>query len=80
MLSAIDDEDYHRYGEHYWMVDMTMDCDQTEGGWFEVKSFITNAGSGWEGDITQVSTVFQEVMVDEIGCINRMNVDGTTNS
>lgn len=63
------------------MVDITMDCDQTEGGWFEVKSFLTNAGSGWESDITQVSTVFQrEVMVDEWDGIEGVNIDGTTHS
>lgn len=63
------------------MVDMTMDCDQTEGGWFEVKSFLTNAGSGWETDITQVSTVFHwEVMVDERCSIEGVDIGVTTNS
>ena len=32
-----------------------MDCSQTEGGWFEVKAFVTN-GAGWEGDINQVAS------------------------
>ena len=26
------------------MAEMEMDCSQTEGGWFEVKAFLTNAG------------------------------------
>ena len=42
------------WGDHYWMVDFDMDCSQTEDGWFEVKAFLTNAGNGWEGDISQV--------------------------
>lgn len=59
---------------------MAMDCDQTEGGWFELKSFLTNAGSGWETDITQVSTVFHgEVMVDEKGGIEGLNIYGDIN-
>ena len=33
------------------MVDVDMDCDSTENGWFEVKAFITNRG--WEGAIGQ---------------------------
>ncbi|KAK4293347.1 hypothetical protein Pmani_033953 [Petrolisthes manimaculis] len=49
-------QDLNKYGEHYWMVDMTMDCDQTEGGWFDVKAFLSNAGSGWENDIAQAPT------------------------
>ena len=32
-----------------------MDCDEAEGGWFDVKAFLTN-GSGWEIDVTQAST------------------------
>jgi alpha-amylase len=34
------------------MVSMEMDCSQTEGGWFEVKAYVTN-GDGWETDVTQ---------------------------
>ena len=37
------------------MLDVDLDCSETEGGWFEVKSFLTNAGEGWEADIAQVS-------------------------
>ena len=40
------------YGQHYWMVDVDMDCAATAGGWFEVKSFVSN-GPGWEADVTQ---------------------------
>lgn len=41
------------YGDHYWMLDVDMDCSQVEGGWFEVKAYLTNDGDGWEGDIAQ---------------------------
>jgi len=41
-------------GEHYWMVDMNMNCDETEDGWFEVKAYVTSVG--WEGDINQPGT------------------------
>ncbi len=40
------------WGHHYWMLDAEMDCSQTEGGWFEVKSYISN-GPGWEVDVLQ---------------------------
>lgn len=41
------------WGEHYWMLDVEMDCSRTVNGWFEVKSFISG-GPGWEPDIRQV--------------------------
>ena len=41
-------------GDHYWMIDVNMDCDATENGWFEIKGFVTN-GAGWEPDINQGS-------------------------
>lgn len=43
-----------RYGDHHWMVDLNMDCGQTENGWFELKALITNVG--WETDINQDAT------------------------
>nr|QJE50400.1 alpha amylase-related protein [Diaphanosoma celebensis] len=45
----------NKWGEHYWMLDVDMDCSQTESGWFEVKAFVTNAGSGWESDVSQTT-------------------------
>ena len=47
----------NRYGDHYWMLDVDMDCSQTEQGWFEIKAFLTNDAVGWEGDITQVREI-----------------------
>ncbi|CAH1775264.1 unnamed protein product [Owenia fusiformis] len=40
------------YGNHYWMLDVDMDCAKTEGNWFEFKVY-TDPTSGWEPDITQ---------------------------
>lgn len=30
---------HFRYGAHYWMWDVVMDCAQTLGGYFEVKGY-----------------------------------------
>ncbi|MEJ2042028.1 MAG: family 14 glycosylhydrolase [Reinekea sp.] len=40
------------FGEHYWMLDVDMDCSKTVNSWFELKSYISN-GPGWEGDVSQ---------------------------
>lgn len=45
------------WGDHYWMLDVDMDCAKTIDGWFEVKSFISNA-SGWENDISQADAPY----------------------
>ena len=43
---------FNLWGQHYWMLDVEMDCSRTQDGWFELKSFISN-GPGWEGNISQ---------------------------
>ncbi|XP_064112997.1 alpha-amylase-like isoform X2 [Macrobrachium nipponense] len=48
-------QELNQWGEHYWMIDTDMNCTQTENGWFELKAFLTNDGSGWEGDVSQNS-------------------------
>lgn len=45
------------WGDHYWMLDVDMDCGKTVNGWFEVKSFISN-GPAWEPDISQVGAPY----------------------
>lgn len=45
------------YGDHYWMLDVQMDCANTVNGWFELKSYISN-GPGWEGSISQSGTPY----------------------
>ncbi|XP_076311371.1 alpha-amylase-like isoform X1 [Tachypleus tridentatus] len=44
----------NKWGDHYWMIDFNMNCDETEQGWFEVKAFVTNS-YGWESDVNQKS-------------------------
>ena len=36
---------YNRFGEHYWFVDLEMDCSATENDWFEfkVKSYLVTS-------------------------------------
>ena len=48
----------NKYGEHYWMLDVDMDCSRTVDGWFEAKSFISN-GPGWENDVSQPGAPWQ---------------------
>jgi probable HAF family extracellular repeat protein len=40
------------WGQHYWKLDVMMDCSKTYNGWFEVKSYISN-GPGWESNVSQ---------------------------
>ena len=40
----------NRYGDHYWLLDVDMDCTKTgENGYFEVKGYSTSRG--WEVDV-----------------------------
>tara|TARA_R110001592_G_scaffold160851_1_gene393172 strand:- start:169 stop:2184 length:2016 start_codon:yes stop_codon:yes gene_type:complete len=45
------------WGEHYWMLDVDMDCSKAVNGEFEVKAFIKN-GQGWEGNISQAGAPY----------------------
>ena len=45
------------WGDHYWMLDVDMDCSKTVNGWFELKSFISG-GPGWEGNVSQSGTPY----------------------
>ena len=40
------------WGQHYWMLDVDMDCNKTVNGKFELKAYVKN-GQGWESDISQ---------------------------
>lgn len=51
------EEPLNNYGDHYWMLDVQMDCSNTVNGWFELKSYISN-GPGWEGTISQSGTPY----------------------
>jgi alpha-amylase len=45
------------FGQHYWMLDVDMDCSKTINGWFELKAYVKN-GQGWEGNISQSGTPY----------------------
>lgn len=45
------------WGQHYWMLDVDMDCTKAVNGIFEVKAFVKN-GQGWEGDIAQADAPY----------------------
>ena len=40
-----------RFGQHYWLVDIDMDCSRTDNGYFELKAIV----GGWEGNVVQGS-------------------------
>nr|AAO17927.2 alpha-amylase [Corbicula fluminea] len=40
--------DLNTYGQHYWLVDVDMDCSKTDNGWFELKAVVNNE---WEGNV-----------------------------
>lgn len=48
----------YRWGDHYWMLDVNMDCSKTEQGWFEVKAFLTNAGKFYAQKLTVLWCAF----------------------
>ncbi len=51
-------EPLNTYGQHYWMLDVQMDCSKAvQGLWFEFKTFISN-GPGWEANVAQSGTPY----------------------
>ena len=64
-------ETLNTMGSDYWMLDVDMDCLQTVGGWFELKSFITN-GPGWESDVSQSGTPYPST--NHMGQCGKINV------
>jgi alpha-amylase len=51
------EEPLNQWGQHYWMLDVQMDCSQTVNGYFEVKAYVKN-GQGWEANINQQDAPF----------------------
>lgn len=47
----------NQWGQHYWLLEVEMDCAATVDGWFELKAYISN-GPGWERDINQSGTPY----------------------
>lgn len=67
------EEPLNNWGQHYWMLDVQMDCSKAVDGWFEVKAFVKN-GQGWEGDINQTNTPYSsQNHMAQCGKINQFN-------
>ncbi|GMT06711.1 hypothetical protein PENTCL1PPCAC_28885 [Pristionchus entomophagus] len=49
--NSVDYQPLNKYGPDYWFVQLLMDCDKSENGWFELKGFMDQ----WEADIHQSS-------------------------
>lgn len=56
-----------RWGDHYWMLDVNMDCSETEQGWFELKAFLTN--SGIHHEFTELCYCFESTFDDDVFCV-----------
>jgi alpha-amylase len=54
--------DAHSLGDHYWMMDVDMDCSRAVcvngEAWFELKSYISNIPNGWERAISQAGAPY----------------------
>jgi alpha-amylase len=67
------EEPLNTWGNHYWMLDVDMDCSKTVNGYFELKAYVKN-GQGWESDIQQANTPFaSNNHVAQCGKINRFS-------
>ncbi|WP_404829984.1 alpha-amylase [Shewanella glacialimarina] len=67
------EEPLNIWGQHYWMLDVDMDCSKTVNGYFEVKAFVKN-GQGWESNISQSNTPFPSSNhVAQCGKVNQFN-------
>ncbi|MPY26227.1 alpha-amylase [Shewanella sp. YLB-07] len=51
------EDPFNIWGQHYWMLDVDMDCSKAVNGQFEIKAFIKN-GQGWESNISQVDAPY----------------------
>jgi alpha-amylase len=66
------------WGQHYWMLDVEMDCSKAVNGKFEVKAFVKN-GQGWEGNILQSGANYSSNNhFAECGQINKFEFNSNT--
>lgn len=56
-INGFGEDPQNKWGQHYWKLDVEMNCSRTANGWFELKSFISN-GPGWEPDIRQAGAPY----------------------
>jgi alpha-amylase len=72
------EEPLNIWGQHYWMLDVNMDCSKAVNNKFEVKAYVKN-GQGWEGDINQANTPYTSSNhVAECGKINKFDFNSNT--
>ncbi|MBT0586271.1 alpha-amylase [Alteromonas oceanisediminis] len=65
------EEPLNQWGDHFWMLDVDMDCSQTANGWFELKAFVKN-GQGWENDVQQPGAPYASTNhLAQCGKVNR---------
>ncbi|MCU4674181.1 alpha-amylase family protein [Catenovulum sp. 2E275] len=66
------------WGQHYWMLDVEMDCSKAVNGWFELKAFVKN-GQGWESNIAQVNAPYSSNNhFAQCGKINKFNFNNSS--
>jgi alpha-amylase len=72
------EESLNIWGQHYWMLDVDMDCSKAVNNTFEVKAYVKN-GQGWEGDINQAGTPYiTSNHFAECGKINKFEFNSNT--
>ena len=72
------EEPLNIWGEHYWMLDVDMDCSQTANGWFELKAFVKN-GQGWENNINQSGTPYSsQNHMAQCGKVNKFDFNSNS--
>ena len=72
------EEPLNLWGQHYWMLDVNMNCSQTANGYFELKAYVKN-GQGWEGNISQANTPYPSTNhVAQCGKINQFDFNNNT--
>lgn len=72
------EEPLNTWGQHYWMLDVMMDCSKAANGWFELKAFVKN-GQGWENDISQANTPYaSNNHFAQCGKINKFDFNAST--
>lgn len=72
-IDGFGEEPLNIWGQHYWMLDVDMDCSQSVNGWFELKAFVKN-GQGWENNISQSGTPYaSQNHMAQCGKINKFD-------
>ncbi|WP_232361473.1 alpha-amylase [Paraneptunicella aestuarii] len=72
------EEPLNIWGQHYWMLDVDMDCSKTVNGWFELKAYVKN-GQGWENNIAQSGTPYaSQNHMAQCGKINKFEFNLNT--